>query len=117
MGVERIPTLKLLYPDTIYVVQARACAVVQPVIITGDLNRGILQGTVTKKGIPVSGARIIIVNSSQEIIQEIVETDEDGHYSAIVYGNDVYHLIVEYQDDDGLWQALSKPFVQPERGN
>ena len=114
LGQTITPETEIEEPNNIYPYPPRIHSDINPVEVTGDFVPGIISGIVEKREIPIPGAKVIIVNSVTEKVETIVITDQTGKYSAQVSRYDTFHVIVEYQDDDGYWQAKSIPFVKPE---
>lgn len=75
-----------------------------------------ISGKVTLNGNPVQGAKIIIVNMTQEVLEAVRQTDSNGDYSAKVPGgseNAPYHVAVQYEDgSEDKYNDDSKPYIK-----
>ncbi len=78
---------------------------------------GKISGIVQKSGTDIDGATVRIINQSDSSYTTTLTTSADGTYEYLISNstdaNKSYHVIVEYEDGDGKWNALSKWDVDP----
>ena len=72
---------------------------------------------VVQKGDPVENATVRIINQTDAAYLTTLSTDSAGEYEYLFNNstdaNKLYHVIVEYEDTDGKWNALSKWDIDP----
>lgn len=82
--------------------------------ITKTLSYKVLvtvSGQVTLAGVGQSGAKVTIINSSDDTIYDTDTTDGDGNYSFIVPSENTWHLTVEYDSGSQKYNSTSKPYI------
>ena len=75
-----------------------------------------ISGQVTLNGNPVENATVIIISTEDKSYVNDTTTDVNGNYSFTGFSdiNKKYHLMVEYEDNDGQkYNALSKWAITP----
>jgi hypothetical protein len=71
-----------------------------------------LSGTVTLSGSAVEAATIYCIDDTNQNIAEVTTTDANGDYMVRVDTGDLYHMVVQYEDDQGnQYNDESKPFI------
>jgi hypothetical protein len=71
-----------------------------------------LSGTVTLNGSGVDGATIYCIDTTNQDVAEVTTTDANGDYRVRVDTGDLYHMVVQYEDDQGnQYNDESKPFL------
>ncbi len=74
----------------------------------------IISGTVTKEGSVVDGAKITLINDTDNTIVGTTTTDTNGDYSfEELNNNKTYHIIAQYDDGTTKYNAESKPYLTP----
>jgi hypothetical protein len=99
-------------------------AVIEPdttdIEVTAEIDESIeiavasttVSGTVILGGSGVQGAILTVINDSDGTVEATTTTDSNGDYSVSVPQNEVYHVLVEYDDGQGnLYNETSKPFI------
>lgn len=71
-----------------------------------------LSGTVSLNGSGVESATIYCIDTTNQDVAEVTTTDQNGDYRVRVDTGDLYHMVVQYEDDQGnQYNDESKPFI------
>lgn len=63
---------------------------------------------------PLEGATIILLNTTNNTLTEIKQTDLDGYYYFVNLNiDDTYHVLCFYKDGTETYGGLSAPFTKP----
>lgn len=68
-------------------------------------------GIVSVGGVPLSGAKITGINTTEGIVQGVTTTGTDGTYSLEFPAGVTAHILMEYDDGEVQYNDKSKPFV------
>lgn len=70
-----------------------------------------ISGTVTLGGTAVSGAKVYILDTTNDDLEATTTTDSNGNFGVDVPGNQEYHVAVQYDDGSTKYNAKSKPYL------
>lgn len=70
-----------------------------------------ISGTATLNGNAVQGAKVYVIDTSNDTIQTTATTDSNGNYAVSVPYGPEYHIAAQYESGGDQYNAESKPFV------
>lgn len=70
-----------------------------------------VSGTVTLDGTALGGAKITVINDTQNTVQGVATTAADGSYAVECPVGDAVHVLMEYDDGSTKYNDKSKPFI------
>lgn len=95
-------------------ISAAAASTTATAVNPGVANTTTISGTCTLNGSTVQGARIIVLDTSNNSVVADTTSDSSGNWSATVDANNTYHALAQYDSDgDGTveYNSYSKPFL------
>lgn len=84
------------------------------IVSTSVGYNGIISGLITDGGQTIEGAKLYLINTTDDVLVATTNSDGSGQYEFDnLNPQKTYHVVVEYQDGDAKYNAESLPFVKP----
>ncbi|MBM7623712.1 carboxypeptidase-like regulatory domain-containing protein [Sporohalobacter salinus] len=75
---------------------------------------GVISGIVTKDNKVINNAKLYLINTTDDNLEDITTTNESGEYQFDNLNiNKEYHVVVQYAKNGDKYNAESLPFVKP----